>query len=213
MRTTLTPRRKEILEYLQGYIAEHGYAPTIQEIGQHFNLNSTATVHKHLTALEELGFIERWQHRTRAIECKGEKQENKQPITHWQTEEDISQVPMLGRIAAGRPIEAILVPETTYVPKDMIARGRIFALQVQGDSMIDEGIFDKDTIVVMAKQSAENGQIVVALVDSQHATVKKFYREKAGVRLQPANEAHKPLLLEADRIQIQGIVIGVIRRY
>lgn len=200
MRAMLTPRRKQILEYLQGYIEQHGYAPTIQEIGRHFHLNSTATVHKHLTALEQMGLIERSQHRTRAIEFKG-------------AGEDGAQVPMLGRIAAGRPIEAILVPETTFVPKDMVGRGRIFALQVTGDSMIDEGIFDRDTIVVMARQTADNGQIVVALVDGHHATVKKFYQEKRRVRLQPANEKHKPLIVEPDRVQIQGIVIGVIRRY
>jgi repressor LexA len=201
MKAMLTPRRKQILEFLELYIEQHGYAPTIQEIGRHFHLSSTATVHKHLTALEQLGLIERSQHRSRAIEFKAS------------AEEGPPQVPMLGRIAAGRPIEAILMPETTLVPKDMVGRGRTFALQVHGDSMIDEGIFDKDTIVVLTKQTAENGQIVVALVDGQNATVKKFYREKQLVRLQPANERHKPLLLEPDRVQIQGVVIGVIRRY
>jgi repressor LexA len=201
MRAMLTPRRKQILEFLERYFQQHGYAPTIQEIGRHFHLNSTATVHKHLTALEQLGLIERSQHRTRAIEFKNS------------ADESSPEVPMLGKIAAGRPIEAILVPETTYVPKDMLGRGRIFALQVQGDSMIDEGIFDKDTIVVLTKQTAENGQIIVALVDGQHATVKKFYQEKHRVRLQPANEHHKPLILEPERVQIQGLVIGVIRRY
>lgn len=201
MRTTLTPRRKQILEFLQSYIEQHGYAPTIQEIGRFFHLSSTATVHKHLIALEQMGLIERSQHRTRAIEFKAE------------TEEGPPQVPMLGRIAAGRPIEAILVPETTYVPKDMIKPGRVFALQVQGDSMIDEGIFDKDVIIVLTKQTAENGQIVVALVDGQQATVKTFYREKGQIRLQPANERHKPIILSPDSVQIQGVVIGVIRRY
>ena len=178
MKAMLTPRRKQILEYLEHYIEQHGYAPTIQEIGRHFHLSSTATVHKHLTALEQLGLIERSQHRSRAIEFKGV------------ADEGPPQVPMLGKIAAGRPIEA-----------------------VQGDSMIDEGIFDKDTIVVLTKQTAENGQIVVALVDSQYATVNKFYSEKQHVRLQPANERHKPLVLEPERVQIQGVVIGVIRRY
>ncbi|MEW6731942.1 MAG: transcriptional repressor LexA [Acidobacteriota bacterium] len=204
MRTTLTPRRKQILEYLERYIAQHGYAPTIQEIGRHFHLNSTATVHKHLTALEQIGLIERSQHRTRAIECKGGLE---------RLPESAPEVPLLGRIAAGRPIEAILLPETTYVPKDLLGRGRVFALQVQGDSMINDGIFNKDIIVVLAKQTAENGQIVVALVDGQQATVKKFYQEKQRVRLQPANEAHKPLVLDPDRVQIQGVVIAVIRRY
>src|SRR5438132_3401386 len=123
MKAMLTPRRKQILEYLEHYIEQHGYAPTIQEIGRHFHLSSTATVHKHLTALEQLGMIERSQHRTRSIEFKGVP------------EEATPEVPMLGRIAAGRPIEAILVPETTYVPKDMIDRGRVFALRVSGDSM------------------------------------------------------------------------------
>jgi repressor LexA len=202
MRTMLTPRRKQILEFLEHFIEEHGYAPTIQEIGRHFHLNSTATVHKHLTALEQLGLIERSQHRTRAIEFKGAA-----------TEEGPPQVPLLGKIAAGRPIEAILLPETAYVPKDMLGRGRTFALRVQGDSMIDEGIFDKDLIVVLAKQTADNGQIIVALVDGQHATVKKFYREKTQIRLQPANESHKPLVLDPERVQIQGLVIGVIRHY
>lgn len=201
MRTTLTPRRKEILEYLQQYIAEHSYAPTIHEIGEHFQLRSPATVHKHLTALKDMGLIERSQHRTRAIEFK------------TQQEPSDLEVPLLGRIAAGRPIEAILLPETTGIPKDMLTRGRLFALQVQGDSMIDEGIRDKDMIIVISKPTAENGQIVVALVDGGQATVKKFYREKQRIRLQPANEKHKPMVLEPDRVQIQGTVVGLIRRY
>ncbi|MBL8148357.1 MAG: transcriptional repressor LexA [Blastocatellia bacterium] len=201
MGVSLTPRRKQILDYLHKYTDEHGYAPTIHEICKYFNLSSTATVHKHLTALEQLGLIDRLQHRTRAIEFK------------TSTEEGSLQIPLLGRIAAGRPIEAILIQETVSVPKDMLGRNRTFALKVQGDSMIEEGIFDKDLIVVQERRTADNGEIVVALIDGQNATVKKFVREKNRVRLQPANPKHSALLLEPDRIQIQGVVIGLLRYY
>ena len=199
----LTPRQREVFDYLSRFYEAHRYAPTIAEIRAHFGLSSPATVHQLLSALEREGLIRRIPHASRGIE-----------IVKPPSSEQPHEIPLLGVVAAGAPIEAVLNNEVITVPPGLIGRGRTFALRVRGDSMLDEGIFDGDFIVVESRQMAENGQTVVALVDSNEATVKKFFREGNRIRLQPANPNYDPIIIKPpDRVNIQGVVIGLIRRY
>jgi repressor LexA len=199
----LTRRQKEILDYLGRYIERKGYAPTIEEIGEHFGLSSLATVHKHLTNLQEKGLVKRAWNRSRALE-----------LVPTRVEVKAVELPLLGRVAAGTPIEAIQSTETIFVPEDMVGRRDTYVLQVKGDSMIDEQIRDGDYVIVEDRQTARDGEMVVALLDGENVTLKKLYREKDGrIRLQPANAALKPIFVESRAVRIQGVVIGVLRRY
>ena len=200
----LTKRQKEILDHIDGFIADRGYAPSFEEIAHHFGYSSLATVHEHLSNLERKGYIRKSYNESRSIELV-KPEEGPQAV----------ELPMLGAIAAGLPIEAVGQAETFAVPPDMVRRGRDnYVLKVQGDSMIDEQIRDGDYIVVSQQDNADNGQMVVALVDGEAATVKKLYREPGNrIRLQPANERMDPIILDSRQVQVQGIVVGVIRKY
>jgi repressor LexA len=199
----LTRRQKEILDFLDKHITRKGYAPTIEEIGEHFGLSSLATVHKHLSNLQSKGLLKRDWNRSRALE-----------LVPTQVAVKAVELPLLGRVAAGSPIEAITASETIFVPEDMVGRRDTYVLQVKGDSMIDEQIRDGDFVIVENRKSARDGEMVIALVDGENATLKKLYREGGGmVRLQPANARLKPLVLDQDRLSIQGVVIGVLRKY
>jgi repressor LexA len=199
----LTRRQKEILDYLGRYIERRGYAPTIEEIGEHFGLSSLATVHKHLTNLQEKGLVKRAWNRSRALE-----------LVPTRVEVKAVELPLLGRVAAGTPIEAVQSTETIFVPEDMVGRRDTYVLQVKGDSMIDEQIRDGDYVIVEDRQTARDGEMVIALLEGENVTLKKLYRERDGrIRLQPANSALKPLFVESRSLKIQGVVIGVLRRY
>ena len=200
----LTKRQKEILDHIDGFIAELGYAPSFEEIAHHFGYSSLATVHEHLSNLERKGYIRKSYNESRSIELV-KPEEGPQAV----------ELPLLGAIAAGLPIEAVHQTETFAVPPDMVRRGRDnYVLKVQGDSMIDEQIRDGDYIVVSQQDNADNGQMVVALVDGEAATVKKLYREPGNrIRLQPANERMDPIIVDSRQVQVQGIVVGVIRKY
>jgi len=200
----LTKRQKEILDYLHEYVEDHGYAPSFEEIARHFRFSSLATVHEHLENLKRKGYIRKGYNESRSIE-----------LLPTQMRVAAVELPLLGTVAAGLPIEAVQDSETIAVPEDMLARGGYnYVLRVNGDSMIDEQIRDGDYLVVNSRQTAENGEMVVALVHGDSATVKKFYREPDGrVRLQPANPTMPPMYFSPSDVQIQGIVIGVIRRY
>ncbi|MDE2773428.1 MAG: transcriptional repressor LexA [Gemmatimonadota bacterium] len=200
----LTRRQKEILDHVDGFIAERGYAPSFEEIADHFGYSSLATVHEHLSNLERKGYIRKSYNESRSIELVSSEEE---PAA--------VELPLLGAVAAGLPIEAISQNETLCVPPDMVRRGRNnYVLKVRGDSMIDEQIRDGDYIVVSQQDSAENGQTVVALVGGESATVKKLYREPGDrIRLQPANAAMDPIVADARDVTVQGVVVGVIRKY
>ena len=199
----LTRRQKEILDFLGQHIEEKGYAPTIEEIGEQFGLRSLATVHKHLTNLQDKGLIKRAWNRSRALELVP---------THVTVQ--AVELPLLGRVAAGTPIEAISASETIFVPEDMIGRGRTYVLQVKGESMIEEQIRDGDYVIVEDRTIARDGEMVIALLDGENVTLKKLYREPAGrLRLQPANSQMQPILVNAEDVRIQGVVIGVLRKY
>ncbi|MFQ5666377.1 MAG: transcriptional repressor LexA [Candidatus Binatia bacterium] len=198
----LTKRQRQLYNYLDDYIARHGYAPTLEEIGEHFHLSSLATVHKHLSNLEHKGLIVRKWNFSRAIE-----------LVPRQRKSGAVEVPLLGQVAAGQPIEALETSDTFTVPEEFIRRQNTFVLRVKGNSMVDDGIWDGDYIVVEERQSADNGETVVALVNGD-ATVKKFYRERGGkVRLMPANESIAPILVNERDVTIRGAVVAVMRKY
>jgi repressor LexA len=198
----LTKRQREILDYLNDFIQQHGYAPSLEEIGRRFNLSSLATVHKHLTNLQEKGFIRRAWNRSRSVE-----------LVPTRIGGRAVELPLLGFVAAGAPIEAVAGSEAITVPEALVGRRDSYVLRVRGDSMIDEQIRDGDYVIVEDRKSAENGEMVIALVGGADVTLKKLYRENGRVRLQPANPTVQPLVLDADRVQVQGVVVGVMRRY
>ena len=200
----LTKRQKEILDYIGAFIDQRGYAPSFEEIADHFGYSSLATVHEHLSNLERKGYIRKSYNESRSVEL----------VSHEAATPAV-ELPLLGAVAAGLPIEVIEDRETLAVPPDMIRRRKDnYVLRVEGNSMIEEQIRDGDYIVVQAQESAEDGQMVVALVDGDSATVKKLYREGGNkVRLQPANPTMAPIVVDADDIRIQGVVVGVIRKY
>jgi repressor LexA len=199
----LTRRQKEILDFLTRHIERKGYAPTIEEIGDHFGLSSLATVHKHLTNLQGKGLIKRAWNRSRALE-----------LVPTEVAVRAVELPLLGRVAAGTPIEAVQSTETIYVPEDMLGRGETYVLQVKGDSMIDEQIRDGDYVIVENRKIARDGEMVIALLEGENVTLKKLYREGDGrVRLQPANSRMRPILVKEGDLRVQGVVIGVLRKY
>ncbi|HEX5972912.1 MAG TPA: transcriptional repressor LexA [Gemmatimonadaceae bacterium] len=200
----LTKRQREILNYLTLYSERNGYAPSFEEIAENFSYNSLATVHEHLSNLERKGFIKRSYNESRAIE-----------ILPSELVPKAIELPLLGAVAAGVPIEAVAHQETIAVPDTMVQRsGNHYVLRVRGNSMIDEQIRDGDFVVINDRHSADNGEMVIAMLHGNSATVKKFYRERDGrIRLQPANETMAPLYVHENDITIQGIVVGVMRRY
>ena len=198
----LTKRQREILDYLTEFIEHRGYAPSLEEVGRRFSLSSLATVHKHLTNLQEKGFIKRAWNRSRSLE-----------IVPTRAGARAIDLPLLGNVAAGAPIEAVVSAETVAVPEDLVGRTDTYALRVRGDSMIDEQIRDGDVVIVEDRKTANNGEVVIALLHGADVTLKKFYRDNGRVQLQPANEALKPLIVDASQVQIQGVVVAVMRRY
>lgn len=200
----LTKRQREILTFLTSYTEANGYAPSFEEIASQFNYNSLATVHEHLSNLERKGYIKRNYNESRAIE-----------ILPSEAFPRAIELPLLGQVAAGVPIESVAVDEHVSVPEDFVRRnGQHYVLRVRGNSMIDEQIRDGDFVVVNERQSADNGEMVIAMLGGSSATVKKFYRERDGrIRLQPANETMSPIYVHENDISIQGVVVGVLRRY
>jgi len=195
----LTKRQAQILEYVTTYIAEHNFAPSYREIGQHFGLSSTATIAEHIEALKAKGYLLHEENLARSI----------QPTT-VQSDTEPLLVPLLGMVAAGKPIEAVTTNESIDIPRDMMG-SNVFALRVRGESMIEDGIMNGDYIIVEQAKTARNGDIVVALIDNDTVTLKRFYKEKDRIRLQPANSQMQPIFLT--HVAIQGKVRGVIRKF
>jgi len=200
----LTKRQREILNYLATYSEQNGYAPSFEEIAESFSYSSLATVHEHLSNLERKGYIKRAYNESRAIE-----------ILPSEATPRALELPILGSVAAGQPIEATEQGDTMTVPDSFIRRGgNHYVLRVRGNSMIDEQIRDGDFVVINERRSADNGEMVIALMNGSSATVKKFFRERDGrIRLQPANETMPPMYVHENDISIQGVVVGVLRRY
>lgn len=214
----LTKRQFQVLSFLDRFVQENGYCPSFDEIGKSLQLSSLATVHKHISTLEKKGFVRRHYNRSRSIEIL-----NREPLQRpTQSKRVVDapslavkdlQLPLLGRIAAGQPLEAVANDESLSL-KEFVGSKSVFVLQVKGNSMIDDHICDGDFVVVENTQAAENGETVVALIDSEEATLKKFYREKNDyIRLQPANAQMQPIVVKAKDLTIQGRVIAVLRKY
>jgi repressor LexA len=204
----LTKRQKEVLDFLVTFLNKNGYSPSFEEIASSLKLNSLATVHKHITTLEKKGFIRRGYNQSRSIEVQQLPRPVRQQVAGRSAE-----LKVYGRIAAGRPVEAIEDEETISLG-EFTHNGNSFVLQVKGNSMMDDHILDGDYIVVEQTQVANPGEIVVALVAGTDATLKRFYREPGGkIRLQPANSEMKPIIVPAGDVKIQGRVIGVLRKY
>jgi len=198
----LTRRQREIYDFIRRFVEEKGYSPSLEEIGAAFGLSSVATVHKHVQHLVEKRFLRKAWNRSRSVE----------PIEP--SGEGSLSLPLLGSIAAGSPIEAVEVAETIEVPRELVPRrAESFVLRVRGNSMIEDQIRDGDYVIVESRPEARDGETVVALVRGADATLKKFFRRGASVRLEPANAALRPLELPAEDVQIRGVVRGLLRRY
>lgn len=198
----MTPRQRDILEMIRDNVAREGVAPTLEELGRRAGVSSKATIHKHLAALEDAGAIRIRRGRARGIELveEGEAVGG-------------AAVPLMGRVAAGQPIEAVANPENIEIPESFLADGETYALQVKGDSMIDEGILDGDWVIVAARDTAGDGEMVVALVDDAEATLKRLRRQGGMVVLEPANAAYEAMEFSPERVRIQGVVVAQMRSY
>jgi repressor LexA len=198
----LTRRQKEILDFVSDFIDHNGYSPSMEEIAEHFHFASLNAVFKHLEALESRGHLHRDSNRARSIQLS---QANPPAV---------KSLPLLGYIAAGQPIEAVSTPETLQIPEYFLPRrGSYYVLRVKGESMIEEHIQDGDYVVVESREAATPGDTVVALIDDENVTLKKFFPEGSHVRLQPANESLAPIVVDGSRVKIQGVVVSVMRKY
>jgi site-specific DNA-methyltransferase (adenine-specific) len=196
----LTKRQKQILDYITQSIKKNGFSPSLEEIGKHFKLSSSATVHQHVEALKQKGYLNKSENKARSIEISKNKKS------------DLVKIPVLGVIAAGEPIEAIEEKETIAVQQSLLSKsGEHFALRVKGDSMIDEGIFDGSVVIIRKQPNVENGEAAVALINGSEVTLKKIFREKNRFRLQPANPSVKPIFTK--ELVIQGKVISVLKNF
>lgn len=209
--SALTRRQRQIYDFISGFVEEQGYSPSLEEIAAAFELSSVATVHKHVKHLVEKGYLRKAWNRSRSVE----------PVPEEQTSESLH-LPILGTVAAGSPIEAIEpdagTAETLAVPAEMVPRSGAssrdhYVLRVRGDSMIEDQICDGDLVVIEGKREARNGETVVALVDGDEATLKRFYKSGSQIRLVPANQSMSPMEFHASQVEIRGIVRGLIRQY
>jgi len=200
--TYLTERQRDVLDFIRRTIAVSGVAPTLQEIADHFGFASTASAQKHVGLLQKKGFLSRQKHQKRGLVLPPEERVVGSAV-----------LPLLGEVAAGSPIESIPGNETISFPDDLLGSGEHFVLRVRGDSMVEDGIHDGDYVIVESTRNADDGEVVVALV-ADDVTLKRIYRAAGGtIRLQPANAALPPIEVAADQLQIQGIVVGLLRRY
>jgi len=204
----ITKRQRQVYDFISDFVQKNGYSPSFDEIREGMELNSLATVHKHITNLEKKGLLTRDYNRSRSIDLLPPKGRLKQAMSVNTT----MVLPLLGRIAAGQPIEAVENPETISLA-DFVRSKEVFVLEVRGDSMQDEHILSGDYVLVEKTKTAHNGEIVVALVEGSEATLKRFYREGSDIRLQPSNVNMRPIIVPAAAVQLQGRVIGVLRKY
>lgn len=202
--TYLTERQRDVLAFIEGELDRTGVAPTLREISERFGFASTASAQKHIALLERKGFLRREKHQKRGLVVAGRDQGG---------DRDGRELELLGLVAAGSPIESLPDPETVSVPPDFVRRGEHFVLKVRGESMIDDGIHDGDLVVVQRASKADDGDMVVALIDGE-VTLKRLYRQgRDRIRLQPANPEMSPILVAAGDVTVQGVVVGLLRRY
>lgn len=215
----LTAKQRELLLFIDGRLKEDGVSPSFDEMREALDLKSKSGVHRLISALEERGFIRRLPNRARALEVVKLPETNMARPSATVTPirpaaaNDTMDIPLHGRIAAGTPIEALQGTESFAVPAALLGPGEHYALEVSGDSMVDEGILDGDFALIRKVDSARDGEIVVALIDDEEATLKTYRREGRMIRLDPANSRYEPQRYEEDRVRIQGRLAGLIRRY
>jgi repressor LexA len=210
MSMALTKRQKEVLDFIADFVEQNGYSPSYEELAHGLKLASLATVHKHIQALESRNYLRRLFNQSRSLEVSSkyiqERRRNRQTVRS-------TEVPLAGRIAAGSPVEAIEGQDTLQFA-DFAGKGDTFALEVSGESMIEDHILSGDYVLVERTQQANDGEIVVALVGGHETTLKRLYQQPDGrIRLQPANSAMQPIIVEASEVQIQGRVLAVLRKY
>jgi repressor LexA len=199
----ITRRQKEVLDFLTNFVQQNGYSPSYEEIARGLDLSSLATVHKHITNLQTKGLLQRAHNRSRSIDVLPPRSTKQRQV---------DRLPLLGRIAAGQPVEAIETAESISLG-DIIGNREVFALEVRGESMRDEHIVSGDYVLVERTKTAREGEIIVALVDGTDATLKRFYREGNMIRLQPSNAEMAPIFAPAASVAIQGKVLGILRKY
>ena len=199
---SVTRRQREVLDFVSGFVQKNGYSPSFEEIARGLDLRSLATVHKHISNLQKKGLLQRSHNRSRSIDIIPQRAKGRQSET----------LPLMGRIAAGLPVETSETSETISL-NDIIGNKEVFALQVRGDSMKDEHIVDGDFVLVERAQMAREGEIIVALVRGSETTLKRYYLEGETVRLQPSNTEMKPIFVPASQLAIQGRVLGMMRKY
>jgi len=202
----ITRRQRQVYDFIADFVQSNGYSPSFEEIGEGLGLSSLATVHKHISNLEEKGLLKRDYNRSRSIDILPLKPRAKN------LPPPVASLPLVGRIAAGKPIEQVETPESISLA-DFTRSKDVFVLEVTGESMQDEHIVDGDFVLVEKTPAARNGEIVVALVDNSETTLKRFYKEGEMIRLQPSNAKMQPIMVPAAQVQIQGRVIGVLRKY
>ncbi len=209
----LTERQRDILEFIRGFQKSRGIAPTHREICDHFGFSSYGTVYKHLSLLEKKGLIRRDWNQKRGVEIV---EQNDEPApaaaTARRQDSPVRELPLFGYIAAGRPLEVDVSDETIAVPEHLTTRGENYVLKVRGDSMVEDGILDGDLVIIARRDEAHNGDMVVANVSGE-VTLKRLYREGERVRLQPANSMMGPIYAAARDVAVQGIVVGLMRRF
>jgi len=205
----LTERQRDILNFIRDFQKERGIAPTHREICDHFGFSSYGTVYKHLSLLEKKGLIRRDWNQKRGVELVDKPEEAGE---RKETAPNARELPLFGYIAAGRPLEVDLSDETIAVPQHLTTRGENYVLKVRGDSMVDDGIFDGDLVIIARREEATNGEMVVANVNGE-VTLKRLYREGERVRLQPANSMMHPIYAYARDVAVQGVVVGLMRRF
>ena len=202
--TYLTERQRDVLGFIEHNLEQRGVAPTLREIAEKFGFASTASAQKHIALLERKGYLRREKHQKRGLVLA------KRPPGDTPSEVEL---PLLGLVAAGSPIESVADPEPVSVPPDFVRSGENFVLRVQGESMIDDGIHDGDLVVVQQTGDAADGEMVVALVEGE-VTLKRLFRQAPDrIRLQPANIQMKPIIVPAESVTVQGVVVGLLRRY
>lgn len=216
----LTKRQRQVYDYIAEFVQSKGYSPSFEEIGSGLGLSSLATVHKHISNLERKGLLRRDYNRSRSLDILAPRGRMKTAMQAAATAAGMAQagamaaasLPLVGRIAAGQPVETLENPESISL-SDITRSRDVFVLEVRGDSMQDEHIVSGDYVLVEKMKTARNGEIVVALVDNNETTLKRFYKEGDKIRLQPANSKMQPIVLPAAAVQVQGRVIGILRKY
>lgn len=198
---SLTPKQLRLLTYIRDYTNARGYAPTMQELADEFEI-SKVTVFEHISSLQEKGYLKRSRHKARSLQLNA---------SYTFPDERPTKLPLVGRIAAGRPIEAIEDREILDLETMFVSRYPTFVLAVRGDSMIGDNICDGDFVICEKRETARDGEVVVALVDGEEATLKRFYRTPGGIKLQPANPAYEPII--SKNVQVQGVVVGLLRQF